>query len=230
MTPAALLQRELDVDGARPLLTWYDDKSGARVELSVATVANWVAKIAGLLADEHDVEPGVVVDVSLPLHWQTACVLLAVWSCGGAVALDSEGDLTVGVSAASDVVVQPDPMGVGLSRLVAAQPDQFRPIVPVAGDEPALRSGAREWTHDGLGEAATHAATHHLLDRSARVLSTMGLDSVDGIDAGLLAPLAAGASIVLVSNADGSVLEQRCATERVTHTAGVAVPDVVRLD
>lgn len=230
MTPADLLQRELAHDGARPLLTWYDDAAGARVELSVATTANWVAKIAGLLVDEHDVEADVVVTVDLPLHWQTACVLLAVWSCGGAVALDGGSDLTIGTSTGSDLVVQPDPMGAGLSRLVGAQPDHFAPAMPVEGDATALRSGAREWTHDALGDAATHAATHHLLDRTARVLSTMSLDTVDGIDAGLLAPLAAGASVVLVSNADDSVLVQRCATEHVTHTAGVAVPDVVRLD
>jgi uncharacterized protein (TIGR03089 family) len=230
VTPADLLSRELGRDGARPLLTWYDDSEPARVELSVATTANWVAKIAGLLVDDYDVEPGVAVSIDLPLHWQTACVLLAVWSCGGCVALDSTGDLTVGTSTASDVVVHPDPMGVALSRLVASQPDHFTPVLPVAGDLAALRSGGREWTHDALGDAATHAATHHLLDRTARVLSTMGLDSVDGIDAGLLAPLAAGASVVLVSNADTGLLTQRCATEHVTHTAGVAVPDVVRLD
>jgi uncharacterized protein (TIGR03089 family) len=230
VTPSDLLRRELSHDGARPLLTWYDDSAGARVELSVATTANWVAKIAGLLADEHEVEPGVIVNVDLPLHWQTACVLLAVWSCGGAVALDAEGDMTIGASTGSDVVVEPDPMGAGLSRLVAAQPDHFVPVVPVAGDAPALRSGAREWTHDALGEAAAHAATHHLIDRTARVLTTMGLDTVDGIDAGLLAPLAGGASVVLVSHADEARLAERCATEHVTHTAGVAVPDVVRLD
>ena len=39
---------------ARPLVTFYDDATGERVELSVATYANWVAKTAGLAQDELD--------------------------------------------------------------------------------------------------------------------------------------------------------------------------------
>lgn len=229
MTPIGLLHRELVRDGARPLLTWYDDSADARVELSVTTTANWVAKIAGLLTDDHDLGPGGTVAVELPLHWQTACMVLAVWSCGGAVVLDGDGELTIG-AASSDVVVQPDPMGMSLSRLVGAQPDHFTPVMPVDAESVALRSGAREWTHSELATAAVHAARHHAIDSGSRVLSAMSYDTVDGIDAGLLAPLAAGASVVLVSNADESRLPQRCATERVTHTAGVEVPGVVRLD
>ena len=38
-------------DPARPLLTWYDDGTGERVELSGATLGNWVAKTANLLVD-----------------------------------------------------------------------------------------------------------------------------------------------------------------------------------
>ena len=212
-----MLRRELTRDGARPLFTWYDDRVGARVELSVATTANWVAKIAGFLVDEHDVEPGAVVAVELPLHWQTACVLLAVWSCGGAVALgEGERDLVIGVDAGDDVVLPPDPMGMALSRLVGAQPDQFVPLVPVDPDALALRAGSRRWTHAELGRAAAHAATHHDITAGSRVLSTLGFDTVDGIDAGLLAPLAGGASVVLVSNPDEARLAERCATERVS--------------
>jgi uncharacterized protein (TIGR03089 family) len=231
VTPADLLRRELSRDGARPLLTWYDDDpaANARVELSVATTANWVAKIAGFLTEEHDVEPGAVVTVDLPLHWQTACVLLAVWSCGGAVDLDGSGDLSIGAAPTDDVVVPPDAMGMRLSRLVAAQPDQFAPVVPVDGDALALRTAERRWTQAELVAAATHAAEHHVFDRMTRVMSTLPLDTTDGLGAGLLTPLAAGASVVLVSNPDETQLAQRCATEHVTHTAGVSVPGVGRL-
>ena len=38
-------------DPTRPLLTFYDDATGERTELSGATLANWVAKTANLLVD-----------------------------------------------------------------------------------------------------------------------------------------------------------------------------------
>jgi uncharacterized protein (TIGR03089 family) len=229
VTPADLLRRELQRDGARPLITWYDDNDGARVELSVATTANWAAKLAGLLTDEHDAEPGVVVSVRLPLHWQTACLLLAVWVCGAAVDPSGDADVVVGQGDDADISVPLDPMGVALSRLAGAQPDEFRPIVPVDPQAPALRLGEMTWSHTDLATAATAAAAHHSLDASARVLTTLPYDTADGLDAGLLVPLAAGASLVLVSDADGSLLPDRCLAEKVTHTAGVDVPDLPRL-
>ena len=230
MTPADLLRREQVRDGARPLLTWYDDAIGARVELSVATTANWVAKIAGLLSDEYDVETGTVAAVDLPLHWATACVLLAVWACGGAVDVGGNGDLRIAEDGAADIVVTPDPMGVALSRLVGAQPDDFVSLVPLDASALALRVSGREWTHTQLGDAAASAAAHHLRGADSRVLSTMAYDSADGLDAGLLAPLAAGGSVVLVTNADESRQVERCATENVTHTAGITVGTLPRLD
>jgi uncharacterized protein (TIGR03089 family) len=229
VTPADLLHREVARDGARPLVTWYDDRAGARVELSVVTTANWCAKIAGLLTDEYDAEPGVVVTVDLPLHWQTACVLLAIWVCGAAVAIGDTGDVRIAASGDADIVVAPDPMGVGLSRLVGGQPDDFVPLVPVDPSTLALRLRGSEWTHEQLAASAHHAATHHELGRQARVLSTMSYDNVDGLDAGLLAPLAAGGAVVLVSNPDESRLADRCAHEKATHTAGVNVMALPRL-
>ena len=50
-----------------------------------------MAKTANLLQEEFDVGPGSTVAVALPVHWQTAAVLLGVWSCGAAV-LDTAGE------------------------------------------------------------------------------------------------------------------------------------------
>ena len=83
--PGELLAAAVRRNAAAPLLTAYDDATGDRVELSGATLANWVAKTANLLQDEFDVGPGRTVAVALPVHWQTAAVLLAAWSCGAAV-------------------------------------------------------------------------------------------------------------------------------------------------
>ena len=84
--PADLLAAALRRDPAAPLITYYDDATAERIELSTTTLANWVAKTANLLQDEFDVGPGSTVAVALPVHWQTAAVLLAVWSCGATVA------------------------------------------------------------------------------------------------------------------------------------------------
>src|SRR3954451_2426030 len=103
--PAALLAAARDRDPARPLVTHYDDSTGERVELSATTLDNWVAKTANLLQDEFDVGPGSTVAVALPVHWQTATVLLGVWSCGAAVldtAAEDDGRL-----AEADVVLAP---------------------------------------------------------------------------------------------------------------------------
>ena len=86
---AALLDPLLTGPGAaRPLITFYDDATGERIELSAVTTGNWAAKAANLLRDEGDLEPGGRVAVLLPAHWQTAAVLLASWWCGAEVVAD----------------------------------------------------------------------------------------------------------------------------------------------
>ncbi|MGH3327239.1 MAG: TIGR03089 family protein, partial [Streptomycetales bacterium] len=82
MTPADLLRSAMAADASRPLVTFYDDATGERTELSVATFDNWVAKTANLLQDGLLAEPGQRVAILLPLHWQTAVWLLSCWTCG----------------------------------------------------------------------------------------------------------------------------------------------------
>ena len=60
-----ILGRLLGTDPGRPLVTFYDDDTGERTELSATTWANWVAKVSSLLCDELDLEAGdrlLVVD------------------------------------------------------------------------------------------------------------------------------------------------------------------------
>ncbi len=83
----------------RPLVTFYDDATGERVELSVTTYANWVAKTAALVQDELDLERGAEVLLDLPTHWLGAVWLGAAWSLGLVVTDDparaDEVDLVV---------------------------------------------------------------------------------------------------------------------------------------
>ncbi|GAA4204226.1 TIGR03089 family protein [Actinocatenispora rupis] len=76
---------ELPVPGRpadRPLVTYYDDACGLRVELSAAEVADRAARTARLLRDGCGLGPGDRAAVMLPPHWQTAAVLLGAWSAG----------------------------------------------------------------------------------------------------------------------------------------------------
>jgi uncharacterized protein (TIGR03089 family) len=252
--PRGLLASALNRDPARPLLTQYDDATGERVELSAVTLDNWVAKTANLLQDEFDVGRGSTVAVALPVHWQTAAVLLAVWSCGGTVvdtAAEDDGRL-----ADTDVVLAEQdrlpaledagieellglslhPLGMGMAGYVGAARD-FALEVRAYGDTffpfeepdpaaPGLFVGAIELTLGGLAEAAAELAGRLGLVSGDRVL----VDDRTALEAGpvvwLLAPLSAGASIVLCRNARPDRLPARAAAERVTATLGCRVDGV----
>src|SRR4051794_14518536 len=69
-------------DPARPLVTFYDDDTGERVELSVKTFENWVAKTANLLQGDLSADPGEHVWLLLPTHWQSAVWVCAAAACG----------------------------------------------------------------------------------------------------------------------------------------------------
>lgn len=174
-TPADLLRSALAADPARPLVTFYDDATGERVELSVATFANWVAKTANLLQGELSAEPGDRLALLLPAHWQTAVWLLACSSVG--VLVDVEGD----PGAADLVVAGPDALEAGLAcsgeRValslaplgrrfptppagyadyaveVPSQGDRFQPYTPVDPEE-AGADRRRGRAHGGRGRRA----------------------------------------------------------------------------
>ncbi|WP_406348589.1 TIGR03089 family protein [Streptomyces sp. NBC_00144] len=242
-TPADLLRSALALEPARPLVTFYDDATGERVELSVATFANWVAKTANLLQGELSAEPGDRLALLLPAHWQSAVWLLACSSVG--VLADIGGD-----PARADLVVSgPDtleqaracggervalalrPLGgrfpqppAGFADYaveVPSQGDRFVPYAPVDPDAPALAVGGTELSGAQVVDRAMHDAAGVGLAPGARLLSGRPYDSWDGLSAGLYAPLAAGASVVLCRNlgqlSDGD-LEKRVESERVTHS------------
>jgi uncharacterized protein (TIGR03089 family) len=238
----ALLGPLLADDPARPLITFYDDATGERIELSGATFANWVAKTANLLRDECDVEPGAPVAVLLPAHWQTAAALLALWWCGaeavadptGAdVALATEDTLAAAAGAGLVVGFSLDAFGRGLGTAgsggalpggavdyateVRVHGDHFAPLAPVPDDAPALAGTDVA----GVVAAARARAAELGLGAGDRVLSTLDwpLAPTGGLVDGLLAPLAAGASLVHVRHPAGDQ-ERRAGTEKVTRVLG----------
>jgi uncharacterized protein (TIGR03089 family) len=81
-TVPALLGGGSAAEVDRPLLTYYDDATGERAELSAAALAGWASRTAGLLREGCALGIGDRMAVLLPPHWQTAGVLLGAWSAG----------------------------------------------------------------------------------------------------------------------------------------------------
>ena len=224
MSLTEALLRPLLASPGRPLITHYDDAAGTRVELSVATLANWAAKTANWLTEEHDIEPGDRVAVLLPPHWQTAGILLGAWWCGASIVDDPSGaTVTFAPPGGSGAVVSLDPMGRDLGAPPAAgsvdfiadvrmHGDDFLALTPVPGSTPALLDSTVD---EVLAEAGRRAESLGLTPDS-RVLSTLDWTLPDGMLNGLLAVLAAGASLVQITNSDPNKLAGHRAAERTT--------------
>ncbi|GAB2776851.1 TIGR03089 family protein [Streptomyces daliensis] len=246
-TPADLLRSALAADPARPLLTFYDDATGERVELSAATLANWVAKTANLLQDDLSAEPGDRLALLLPAHWQTAVWLLAASSTGVVAELGGDparADLAVSGPEPEDLEAaracggervalalrplggrfpQPPPGFLDYAVEVPSQGDRFTPYAPVEPSETFLvLPGGEELTGEAAVARAREDAAARGLGPGSRLLSALPYDNWEGVSAGLLAPLAAGGSVVLCRNLDRldtASIDKRKESERVTHTA-----------
>lgn len=77
-------------DPTRPMLTFYDDDTGERTELSALTLGNWAAKTANFFRDELGLSPADTILVDLPEHWQTVAILLGAWWAGIGVVLPGD--------------------------------------------------------------------------------------------------------------------------------------------
>jgi uncharacterized protein (TIGR03089 family) len=94
--------------------------------------------------------------------------------------------------------------------------DEFSPWDPVPDSAPALAGGS---VSEVLADARARA-TALGIGAGDRVLSTLEWGTLDGVADGLLAVLAAGASLVQCRNADPAALERRAAGEKVTVRLG----------
>ena len=228
---AAVLDPLLGRDPVGPRITYYDDASGERIELSTVTLANWAAKTANMLRDELGAGPESRVAVLLPAHWQTAAVLFGIWYIGAEVVLGpGEADVAMCTAdrlAEAEAAVGPgeiaalslDPFGKPAADLPVGVTD-YATSVRVHGDQisperhpgPALDGRPV----DEILAAATRSATAQGLTAEDRVLSTTEWDTADELTDNLLAVLAVGASLVLVANPDPSAQERRLQTEKIT--------------
>ena len=231
----AVLARQMRTDPGRPLVTFYDEATGERVELSVTTYANWAAKTASLLTEEHDLERGQRLAIDLPGHWLGTVFLGAAWLVGLAVVgpedeadavvcgpdsldrwADRAGELPVLACSLRPLGVRfADPVPAGVHDVgidVWSQPDAFVSYDPPQAADAATAGAYGDRSHDELWRAA---AVGSLLSDGGRLLSEANPASPPGL-ASFTEPLARGGSLVLVVHSGPERLAATYVAERAT--------------
>lgn len=233
-SPEQLFADLLAREPGRPFVTYYDEATGERSELSAKSLANWVAKTHHLLGDELGLGPGDGALLALPAHWISLAPLLGALTAGLAIVADAGAAevafVTPATLAAAEGVpdvyaIAPDSARVGFGDgapdgtsdyVTAARPhqDKWPGVHFGAGSGDAALAGRTraelvEWARARAGELG--------LADGARVLSTRDWSGPGDLVDTVFAPLAVGGSLVYVRNcSDPAVLERRAVQERVT--------------
>ncbi len=226
----------------RPLVTFRDEATGERVDLDAAELATWVARTASLLRDGCRLQAGDGVAIMLPAHWQTAAILLGAWSLGLRVSFRpwSTAGLADDDTPVAAVFVARHRVDDWLERVPEAPhrfvlgpgpaletvPEGYRDFLTEVGplndtvpDFDAVRPGdpatADDTTFGQWAGIARDIAATHGLALGDRVLVDAAADPQPV--SWLLAPLTAGASVVICANLDQAGVADIIAAERVTH-------------
>lgn len=227
LTPEQRFGELLRDEPARPFVTYYDEASGERSELSAKSLANWVAKTHHLLVDELGLGVGDRALIALPAHWISVPALLGCLTAG--LSLTSSGDADVAFVAPSTLesagtipdvyAVAPDSAAVGFGASPPSGAADYVAAVRPQADAwagVAMNATADDPAFDGLsrGEVVERASG---LEHGARILSTGEWTASADWIATVLAPVAAQGSVVFVRNCtDESVIERRMGQERAT--------------
>jgi uncharacterized protein (TIGR03089 family) len=224
-TPERQFDALLAAEPSRPFVTYYDEASGERSELSAKSLANWVAKTHHLLVDELGLGVGDVAAVALPAHWISVPVLLGCLTAGLALSPDGAADVAFVTPATAQQVDAPDVYAIAPESAAVG----FREAAPAAASDyvGAVRPHEDKWPSVQLlagpadpclpgltrGQVASRPSD---LPAGARLLTTRPWQGSDDWLGALFAPLAVQGSLVIVANASEEVLERRADQERVT--------------
>ena len=191
-------------DASVPLLTYYDQSTGERVELSATTTANWVAKTSNFLVDDLDADGSTRIRIGIPTHWLRFVWILSAWNVGAAV-VDTAGDIGLsGPELEADerhkVAVSLRPLGgrfvaepagfLDLGAEVPGHGDHFFAMDPPTAEALAIEIG---------GVARTHADLLATSPEMRRILVEPG--TVERDAELLVAALLGGGSLVVVTSA-----------------------------
>jgi uncharacterized protein (TIGR03089 family) len=227
------------------LITYYDDATGERTALTAGELGKWAAATATLLTDGCGLGPGRRAGVLLPPHWQTAAVLLGAWAAGLEVSF--RGWSTAGLAPAGDPLdvtfVDRRRVDSWLDEVPSGRHQYVLGLAPGPASAAQVPQGYQDYARavgyylgaahpdasiDLRGRATVDGTTFGEYGGIAvDVARTRGVGPGDRVlvDAAAseepliwLAPLFAGASLVLCTNLDRSGLDERIAAERVTRT------------
>ncbi|AIG63768.1 hypothetical protein CATYP_02690 [Corynebacterium atypicum] len=212
-------------DPATPRLTVYTEATGARMDFSATTLDNWAAKVANMLLEELDLTEDSRLLIDLPVGWQAAAIAFGALAAGVDFSLDPSlsvsdpGDVDVvfcSPERAGDhpgpdlVVVTSDPFGRGVEETGGTLGEgwiDFGLTVRFYGDTFAGSGPA-------LADLVSEAEREELA--GARALAT-GWTNDAGFARQVLAPLAAGGSVVIVAGfATAGRMDHIAEVERVT--------------
>ena len=234
MTPEQFFADLLAADPGHPFVTYYDEASGERSELSAKSLANWVAKTHHLLGDELGLGTGDTALIGLPAHWISVPALLGCLTAGLAltttaaeadVAFVAPATLAAAAGIPDVYAVAPESAAVGFGSAVPEGAlDYVTAVRPHEDKWPGVHfgAGADDPCMDGRSRAEVAAAARTRADElgltsGARVLSTRDWTGYEDWLDTLLAPLTVGGSVVYVRNCtDPAVLERRVQQERIT--------------
>jgi uncharacterized protein (TIGR03089 family) len=200
-TLPSLLARRLDTAPGQPFVTYYDDRTGERTELSVKTWANWVSKTANLYADVLMLDPGDDLHLDLPVHWLGTVFLGGLWACG--LNLDDTAPVAI---VGPEALARGTGIGTTTTKACALNPFATRYAEPLP--EGVLDHGVL-WA--GQSDVFSPIAPTELGNVTAddrRVLTDLNPLTDDG-QALLLGLLAGSGSLVLVSPTDDAEADSR---------------------
>ena len=230
-TPEQQFADLLAAEPSRPFVTYYDEASGERSELSVKSLANWVAKTHHLLTTELGLGVGDTALLAVPAHWISVPILLGCLTAGLELTPAGSADVAFAepmtlVAADADEVyaIAPDSAAVGFRDAVPAGAlDYVTAVRPQADAWPTvqLTAGPDDPCLPGLtrGEAVARAEAVGLA-AGERLLTTRAWHGPDDWIQTVLAPLAVGGSLVLVANAaDEAIVARRAEQERATRVS-----------
>lgn len=230
MNLADLFKQRRHHDPSSPLVTYYDESSGERIELSATSFANWVNKTANLIRDEMGLAEGEAIFLDLPLHWQSLVWVQAAWELGITIVTTPSASLIVtsqaNVHNFKDVelmVLSLRPLGLPCNTELPPQAMDYARVVPGNPDYfsgPSIRA-----QRAAFGAKASHADLIHAAQQldyppQTRLLtSNTALDQETLVSTWVAPLLALGSVVVVAGSPTAERIEAIASSEKSTYLA-----------